>query len=454
MPLYVVGGFVRDGLLKKTCKDIDILTLGDSASLAHAFAEAQGGAKVTIFKNFGTAMVHWGPYVVEFVQARKESYQVNSRKPKVLAGTLEDDIFRRDFTVNTLAISLNQADLGRLVDLCDGMTHLKKGIIHTPCDPRKTFSDDPLRMFRAVRFATQLHFRLAPAVVTAIQEEAGRISILSKERIIEEVNKILLSPDPVRGLRLLDHLGLLKRILPEMEALKGVKTINGLSHKENFIHTLKVVENVLQLLKGKKNPMRLWLIWAALLHDIAKPITKRFIPSIGFTFHNHEWIGAKMVPKIFKRLGLPLRAEMRYVKKLVQMHLRHLPLVENEVSDSAVRRFIYDAGDEIEDLLLLCRADITSNNPRKIAKYLANFDKLDLMIKAIEEKDHIRNLQPVIGGHSIMKIFELKPSPIVGKLKGAIKEAILAGRIPNEYEAVYAYMVTHAKELGLKLPSS
>ncbi|MEM9569741.1 MAG: HD domain-containing protein [Bacteroidota bacterium] len=449
IPTYAVGGFVRDQFLDRDCKDIDIVCVGDSIALAKAFARQHNHAKVTIFKQFGTAMVRWQDFQVEFVSARKESYQRDSRKPKVVAGSLEDDILRRDFTVNALAIKLNKDGFGTLIDLCGGIKDLQAGVIRTPLAPLRTFSDDPLRMFRGVRFARQLDFALVPEVVAAIQKEAHRVEILSKERIITELNKILMTKRPSKGLALLDQVGLLGLVLPEMMDLKGVSKINGKSHKDNFLHTLQVVENVAKILDGPTHPKYLWLIWAAILHDIAKPATKRFDPKLGFTFHGHEKLGAKMVPRIFKRLGLPMGAEMRYVKKLIWMHLRHIPLVEQDVTAGAIRRFIHDAGNELEDLLVLCRADITSKNERKVAHYLANFDKLAKKIAEVEASDKIRNMKLAIDGQMIMQTFGLRPCAQVGKIKEAIKEAVLRGDIPNEHKAAYAYMLAYAKNLDL-----
>ena len=446
---YVIGGFVRDALRKKIGKDIDIVCLGGGMTLAKALASQIPGAHVTLFKTFGTAMVKWEDFQVEFVNARKESYAPNSRKPQVTAGTLEDDILRRDFTINTIAISLNKASWGELIDLCGGKEDLENKRIRTPLVPGRTFSDDPLRMLRGIRFAVQLGGKIDRNTFTAMRAQAHRLSIVSKERIIVALNKILVSTNPARGLRLLDRTGLLRLLLPEMEALKGVESINGLSHKDNFIHTLKVVDNLANLLKNKAHPKRLWLIWAAILHDIAKPMTKRFDRKTGFSFHGHETLGAKMVPRIFKRLGLPLRQDMRYVQKLVLLHLRHIPLVEHEVTDAAVRRFLVDVGDELDDLMLLCRADITSGNPIKVATYLANFDKIAHKIKQVEAKDHIRNFKPVITGDIIMKTFDLKPSRKVGSIKDAVKEAILEGKIPNQYPPAYQYMIDYAKTLKL-----
>lgn len=446
---YVVGGFVRDALLNKNCTDIDIVCVGNSKQLIEAVAKKTGNPKVSIFKNFNTAKITCAGYEIEFVQARKESYTRDSRKPKVQDGTFEEDIFRRDFTINTLAIGLNAHNFGQLVNLCHGLEDLKNRSIQTPLDPVRTFSDDPLRMLRAVRFAAQLGFTLTSATEKAIQQEATRLKIVSKERILSEFNKILLAASPKASLHILDKVGLLPLILPELESLKGVEVIQGLSHKENFLHTLQVVENISEAIKDQKHPKKLWLIWAGLLHDIGKPMTKGFDPKIGFTFHGHEKAGAKMASTIFRRLGLPMRAELRYVKKLVRMHLRHIPLVENEVSDTAIRRFIHDAGDELEDLLILCKADVTSSSAKKIATYKKNFNTLEKRILLVEEKDRIRQLKPVIDGQVIMSTFDLPPGKKVGILKKAIKEAILDGTISNEYAAAYAYMLKHAKTMGL-----
>ncbi len=445
---YVVGGFVRDILSNKNCKDIDIVCIGDGMILAEAFASHIPQAHVTTFKNFGTAMVMWENFQVEFVNARKESYAKSSRNPIVVPGSLEDDIMRRDFTVNTLAISLNKNSFGELIDMCGGMEDLKKKCIRTPLEPNRTLSDDPLRILRGIRFAVQLGYSIAPLTLQSMKEQAKRIHIVSKERICTEFNKILLSPAPVLGLRLLDNIGLLQLILPELEQLKGIEKINGMSHKDNFIHTLQVVENLVNTLE-KDHPQRLWLIWAAILHDIAKPMTKQFDEKIGFSFHGHEKLGAKMVPGIFKRFGLPMRNEMRYVQKLVRLHLRHIPLMEEEVTDAAIRRFLYDVGDILQDLILLCRADITSGNTKKVMRYLENFDKLAQRMQAVEEKDSIRNFKPIITGDIIMKTFNLKPCHQIGIIKNEVKEAILEGKIPNEHQPAYDYMVTFAKNLGL-----
>ena len=447
---FVIGGFVRDACLRRPCKDIDIVCVGDSTALAKALAAQVPKTHVTIFKKFGTAMMQWKDFQVEFVHARKESYRHDSRKPIVELGTLRDDILRRDFTINTLAISLNAASFGQLVDMCHGLEDIQAKRIRTPLEGARTFSDDPLRMMRGIRFATQLGFNITEDTLQAMQAQSHRLAIVSKERIMAEFNKILTSGSPKKGLLLLDHVRILQQILPEMELLKGVETIRGMSHKDNFKHTLQVVQNVANALATQAHTKKSWLLWAALLHDIAKPATKRFDPNIGFTFHGHEKVGAKMVPRIFKRLGLPMRQEMRYVQKLVALHLRHIPLVEQAVTDAAIRRFIYDAGDLLYDLILLCRADITSGNKRRVAHYLSNFDKLAKKINDVEEKDRIRNFKPVIDGALIMKTFSLKPCKQVGIIKNSIKDAILEGIIPNDYEEAYAYMLQCAKKIGLQ----
>lgn len=441
---YVVGGFVRDILLKRRSKDIDIVCLGDSIALAQAFAKRIGTQQVSIFRTFGTAMVRYKEWEVEFVTARKESYQPHSRKPTVEPGTLDDDQKRRDFTINALAIQLNKAHFGKLIDPFQGIQDLQKGILRTPLDPSQTFSDDPLRMMRAIRFACQLSFQLTPDTKKALQKEASRLQIVSKERINTELNKILLSPHPSHGFFLLDETHLLDYILPELQALKGRETIQGQSHKDNFIHTLQVLTNV------SKMSDNLWLRWAALLHDIAKPRTKRFHPKIGFTFHGHEELGARMVPHLFRRLRLPLNHHMRYVKKLVRLHLRPIALAKEIVTDSAVRRLMHDAGEEIDDLMTLCRADITSKNDRKVRAYLHNFELVEQKIEAVKKKDYIRTLQPVIDGNTIMKTFGLGPCREIGLLKKALKDAVLDGIIPNEKEPLHHYMVKIAAQHGLQ----
>jgi poly(A) polymerase len=442
---YVVGGFVRDLLLERPTKDIDIVCVGSGIRLAKAVAEAVGKAdQVVVFKNFGTAMVQWEDWKLEFIGARKESYRKESRKPTVEDGTLEDDQYRRDFTINALAICLNSDHWGELVDPFLGVVDLKRCIIQTPLAPAKTFSDDPLRMLRAVRFAVQLTMDIAPDTRVAIQQHASRISIVSQERIIAELNQIIAAPMPSRGFNLLYQLDLLPIIFPDLVALQGTETIQGQSHKDNFYHTLQVLDNVAQ------TSSNLWLRWAALLHDIAKPHTKRFDPVIGFTFHGHEEQGARMVPSIFRKMKLPMKDNMAYVQKLVRLHLRPIALAQEEVTDAAVRRLIYEAGSALEDLMLLCRADITSKNDSKVKRYLQNFDQVEEKIQSVEEKDALRNFQPVITGTIIMRTFELKPSSVVGELKEAIKEAVLEGKIRNEYEEAYHYLLVLGKARGLQ----
>ncbi len=442
---YVVGGFVRDLLLERPSKDIDIVCIGSGIELAKAVAEVLGKAEhLVVFKNFGTAMVRWEDWALEFVGARKESYRRDSRKPAVEEGTLQDDQRRRDFTINSLAICLNHDCWGELVDPFEGVKDLKRRIIRTPLPSADTFSDDPLRMLRAVRFAVQLAMDIVPDTFAAIQQHAERIDIVSQERIIAELNQIIATPAPSRGFYLLDQLGLLRIIFPELVALKGAETIQGHSHKDNFHHTLQVLDNV------AKTSNKLWLRWAALLHDIAKPPTKRFDPATGFTFHGHEEQGARMVPRIFKKMKLPMQENMAYVKKIVRLHLRPIALAQEEVTDTAIRRLIYEAGNDLEDLMLLCRADITSKNDAKVKRYLQNFDQVEKKMQWVEEKDALRNFQSVITGDTIMQIFGLKPSSLVGELKEAIKEAVLQGEIKNEYEEAYHYLLALGKARGLQ----
>ena len=444
---YVIGGFVRDLFFDgpdSLPKDIDIVVIGSGIHMAERVKQAIGEeVPLAVFKNFGTAMLKWGDTEVEFVGARKESYRRDSRKPVVENGTLEDDQNRRDFTINALAISMNKANYGNLLDPFDGLKHLDEGLIKTPLDPETTFSDDPLRMLRGIRFATRLKFTIEPATFEAIIANRERIRIISQERISDELNKIMNTLQPGRGFLLLEQSGLLEIIFPELYAMKGVEEVNGQFHKDNFLHTLEVLDN----LAYKSD--NLWLRWGALLHDIAKPRTKRFEPGIGWTFHAHEFVGAKMIPGLFRRLKLPLNEKMKYVQKLVQLHLRPIVLSQETVTDSAVRRLIFDAGEDLEDLMSLCEADITSKNERTVKRHLKNFQIVREKIIEIEEKDSVRNFQPPISGDDIQRAFGIPPSRSVGIIKNAIKEAILDGEIPNEYEAAYQRMLKEGETLGL-----
>lgn len=441
---YVVGGFVRDIILQRPSKDIDIVVVGSGIELAEAAGAKLRVKKVSTFKNFGTAHFRYKDIDVEFVGARKESYQRDSRKPIVEDGSLNDDQLRRDFTINALAIDLRKENFGNLVDPFHGIDDLDKGILRTPMDPDTTYSDDPLRMLRAIRFASQLGFTIETESFKAILRNADRLAIVSAERIADELNKIILSEKPSRGFELLFNTQLLHHFFPEMVALHGVETIDGKSHKDNFYHTLEVLDNVAE------NSEDLWLRWAAILHDIAKPPTKRFDAKVGWTFHGHEEMGARMVPKLFARLRLPLDMKMKYVQKLVRLHLRPISLVKSTVTDSAVRRLLFEAGDDIDDLMILCNADITSKNEFKVKKYKKNFEMVYEKLKDLEEKDHIRNFQPPVTGDEIMKIFNLGPCAEIGTIKIRIKEAILEGEIPNEHDAAYALMLKLGEELGLK----
>lgn len=444
---YVIGGFVRDHIMGRVNpdRDIDIVVLGDGPAMARAVArEISRDIRVTVFKTFGTAMFRYRNSDIEFVGARKESYSADSRKPSVTPGTLEDDQNRRDFTINALAISLNRDNPGEVLDPFGGIDDIRNGIIRTPLDPDATFSDDPLRMMRAVRFAAQLDFRIADETLTSIRNNAERIKIVSAERITTELNKIMTTPKPSAGFLLLEQTGLLELILPEIARLRGVEDKDGKGHKDNFHHTLKVLDNLAE------KSSDLWLRWAALLHDVAKPVTKRFVQGTGWTFHGHDFIGAKMVPEIFKRLKLPLNDRMKYVQKLVGLHLRPISLVQEEVTDSAVRRLLFEAGEDIDDLMLLCEADITSGNRMKVQRHRENFALVRRKLKEIDEKDAIRTFQPPVDGDEIIATFRIPPGPMVGVIKSAIKEAILDGIIPNDHEAAREFMIRKGRELGLK----
>lgn len=432
---YLIGGFVRDIFLQRPSKDIDVVSVGRGIDLATKLKEKLGDeANLAIFKNFGTAQVKYKELDIEFVGARKESYDRNSRKPVVENGTLRDDQLRRDFTINALAIGISKLNFGKLLDPFDGMNDMNSKIIRTPLDPAITYSDDPLRMMRAIRFASQLGFTIEKNSFKAISEHKQRIEIVSKERITDELNKIILSPTPSYGFKLLFDTGLLHLIFPEMVKLQGTDTIKGLSHKDNFYHTLEVLDNV------SKKSNDLWLRWSAILHDIAKPATKRFEEGRGFTFHGHEDKGARMVPKIFANLKLPLNEKMKYVQKLVQLHLRPIVLAKTEVTDSAVRRVLFEAGDDIDDLMALCEADITTKNPNKVKRYMQNFEIVRQKLVEIEEKDHIRNWQPPIKGEEIMQLYNLQPGREIGILKNALKDAILDGEVENTYESAKAFL--------------
>lgn len=441
---YVIGGYVRDLLLERPSKDIDIVVVGNGLDLAKACAEKLRVKKVNVFETFGTAQFNYKDLDVEFVGARKESYRDHSRKPDVESGSLQDDQNRRDFTINALALSLRKENFGELIDPFNGLEDLEKGILRTPLEPSQTYSDDPLRMMRAIRFASQLNFKIELKSLEAISINSERLKIVSMERVMDECNKIILCDTPSRGFKLLFSTHLLHQFFPEMVNLYGVETINGKSHKDNFYHTLEVLDNISQ------HTDNLWLRWSAIMHDIAKPPTKRFDEKVGWTFHGHEEIGARMVPKIFQRLKLPLDHKMKYVQKMVRLHLRPIALVKGHVSDSAIRRLLFEAGDDIEDLMKLCNADITSKNEFKVKKYKQNFQIVEQKLQMVEEKDRVRNFQPPVTGELIMQTFGLGPCYEIGILKTRIKEAILEGEIQNDKDEAFEFMLKIAAELGIE----
>ena len=442
---YVVGGYVRDLILKRSSKDIDFVCVGSGIDLAREAASLLGkDAKLSIFKNFGTAAVHHNGFEYEFVGARKESYRKDSRSPIVTCGSLEDDQNRRDFTINAMAISLNESNYGQLIDPFNGREDIRRMVIRTPLEPGITFSDDPLRMLRAIRFAAQLDFDIEPDTFQGIVDHVDRISIVSQERITDELNKIIMTDKPSYGFQLLFHSGLLKLIFPEMTNLQGVEKINGKGHKDNFYHTLQVLDNICEMTDD------LWLRWAAILHDIAKPATQRFNEKAGWTFHGHEDMGAKWVPSIFKKLKLPLDERMKYVQKLVRLHLRPIALVSDRVTDSAVRRMIFEGGKDVKDLMTLCKADVTSKNPKRIKKYQSNFGKVEKRIKEVEQRDHLMNFHPPVSGEQIIEVFDVRPSKVIGDIKNEIKDAILDGRIKNDEKEAFELMLKLGVRYGLK----